>query len=59
MATAHTEANKRWVAKNKAKANYTNGKSRSKSFITKEATLDDLDMILEWVEDRRKILKND
>jgi len=51
-----TEANKRWQEKNKEHAKYLSNRSRSRSFIKKQATLDDLAELEQLIEDRKKDL---
>ena len=49
-------ADKRYREKNKEKANYSVGKSTTKSFILKKCTKEDLEEVLDWIEERRNIL---
>ena len=51
-----TEANKRWAEKNKEHAKYLSNRSRSRSFIKKQATLVDLEELEALIEQRKKDL---
>ncbi|WP_427814273.1 hypothetical protein ACQKTA_04085 [Enterococcus sp. 22-H-5-01] len=51
-----TEANKRWQEKNKEHAKYLSNRSRSRSFIKMQATIDDLAELEQLIEDRKKDL---
>lgn len=53
-----TEANKRWAEKNKEHAKYLSDRSRSRSFIRKQATFDDLAEFEELIEQRKKDLSS-
>lgn len=52
-----TEANKRWQAKNKEYAKYLSNRSRTRSFIRNQATLEDLEELKKLIEEREKVLK--
>lgn len=54
---SQTEANKRWQDKNKERAKYLSNRSRSRSFIRNQATLEDLEEFKELMEEREKSLK--
>ncbi|MCO6529102.1 hypothetical protein [Lactobacillus sp.] len=54
---ARKRANKKWDKKNKTRLNYLHKRSNAKSFILKNATEDDLQNILEYVEQRKKELE--
>lgn len=49
-----TEANKRWQDKNKEHAKYLSNRSRSRSFIRKQATDEDLDELEQLINRRRE-----
>lgn len=53
---SQTEANKRWQEKNKEKAKYLSNRSRTRSFIKNQATLDDLKELKELIKIREKEL---
>lgn len=50
---AQTEANKKWQEKNKEHAKYLSNRSRSRSFINKQAKLEDLDELESLIKERR------
>jgi len=52
-----TEANKRWQEQNKEKAKYLSNRSRSRSFIKNQATLEDLEELEKLIFERRKELE--
>lgn len=54
---ARKRANKKWDEKNKARINYLHKRSSAKSFILNNATEDDLENILGYVEQRKKELE--
>ena len=54
---ARKKANKKWDEKNKTRLNYLHKRSNAKSFILKNATEDDLENILEYVEQRKRELE--
>lgn len=54
---AQTEANKRWQEKNKERAKYLSNRSRSRSFIRKESTLEDLEELKKLISEREQELK--
>lgn len=51
-----TEANKRWQEKNKEKAKYLSNRSRARSFIRKQATLEDLAELEQLISERKNEL---
>lgn len=60
MNSKQTEANKKWQEKNKEHAKYLSNRSRARSFIRNQATLEDLDELQALLEERKALLiKND
>lgn len=57
LTDARIRANKKWDKKNKERKQYIVAKSQAKRFISKFATEDDLDTMLEYIEQRRAELK--
>lgn len=53
-----TEANKRWAEKNKEHAKYLSDRSRSRSFIRKQASLEDIEELENLIEQRKKDLSS-
>jgi len=53
-----TEANKRWQAKNKERAKYLSNRSRARSFIRNEATLEDIEELRSLLNEREQICKD-
>ena len=53
---AQTEANKRWQEQNKEKAKYLSNRSRARSFIKNQSTLEDLEEFEKLIEERKKAL---
>lgn len=51
-----TEANKRWQEQNKEKAKYLSNRSRARSFVKNQATVEDLEELENLIVDRRKDL---
>lgn len=51
-----TEANKRWQEKNKEHAKYLSNRSRSRSFIKNQATLEDIEELEQLIVQRKKDL---
>lgn len=49
---SQTEANKRWQEKNKEHAKYLSNRSRTRSFIKKQATLEDIKELQVLIDDR-------
>ncbi|MEN2765851.1 hypothetical protein [Ornithinibacillus xuwenensis] len=47
-----TEANKRWQEKNKDHAKYLSNRSRARSFIRNQATMEDLDELRNLIKER-------
>lgn len=58
LTEAREKANRRWDNKNRDRKRYLNKRSTAKSFILKDATEEDLETILEYVEKRKADLKN-
>jgi len=58
MGKKQTEANKKWAEKNKLHAKYLSDRSRSRSFIKKQATLEDIQELRELLNEREKFLLN-
>jgi hypothetical protein len=54
-----TEANKKWQEKNKEHAKYLSNRSRSRSFIRNQATIDDLEELEQLIAERKKDLAQD
>lgn len=54
---SQTEANKRWQEKNKEKAKYLSNRSRARSFIKNQLTLEDLEEFKLLIVEREKSLK--
>ena len=55
---AQTQANKRWQEKNPLHAKYLSDRSRTRTFIRSEATMEDLCEIDCLVQNRRRELNN-
>ncbi|MFV0305768.1 MAG: hypothetical protein ACK5IC_09845 [Moheibacter sp.] len=53
---SQTEANKRWQEKNKEHAKYLSNRSRARSFIRKQSTLEDLEELEQLISERKKDL---
>ncbi|MEQ7275228.1 hypothetical protein ABQE19_07080 [Enterococcus thailandicus] len=51
-----TEANKRWQEKNKEHAKYLSNRSRARSFIRKQATIEDIQELEQLIAERKKAL---
>ena len=58
MPTKQTLANSKWVSKNKKHAKYLSDRSRSRSFIKKQATLEDIKEFEQLLSDRKVLLEN-
>lgn len=56
---AQTEANKKWQEKNKERAKYLSNRSRTRSFIKKQALLEDLSELESLIEERRHMLNEE
>ena len=56
MKNAQTEANKKWQEQNREKARYLRNRSTARSFIKKQATLEDIKELEELISERRKLL---
>lgn len=54
-----TEANKKWQEKNREHARYLRNRSTSRSFIKKQATLEDLEELEQLITQRKKDLSAD
>lgn len=54
-----TEANKKWQQKNKERAKYLSDRSRARSFIRNQATLEDVEELKKLLNDREEFLKNE
>ncbi|MFD2658641.1 hypothetical protein [Gracilibacillus thailandensis] len=52
-----TEYNKKWQAKNKERARYLSNRSRARSFIKNQATLEDTEEFKELIKERESKLK--
>lgn len=57
LSEARRRANKKWDEQNKARKACINKRSTSKSFILNLATEEDLDAIMSYVEERRRLLE--
>ncbi|GEQ22458.1 phage protein [Clostridium butyricum] len=51
-----TQANKKWQEQNREKARYLRNRSTARSFIKKQATLEDIKELEELIAERRKLL---
>lgn len=51
-------ASENWNKKNKERKQYINRRSVAKRFIENDATLEDLDMLLDVIEQKKKALEN-
>lgn len=51
-----TQANKKWQEQNREKARYLRNRSTARSFIKKQATLEDIKELEELIVERRKLL---
>lgn len=58
LTEAKKRANKKWNDKNKERMTYIRRRSDSKNFILKLATEEDLEKTIEYVNQRKKELKN-
>ena len=59
MAKKQTEANKKWQEKNKEHAKYLSNRSRSRSFIRNQATLEDIQELRKLLDERENQIKKD
>ncbi|MBC1230565.1 hypothetical protein HB816_08920 [Listeria booriae] len=50
-------ASENWTKKNKERKQYINRRSVAKRFIENDATMEDLDMLLDVIEQKRKALE--
>ena len=57
MKNSQTEANKKWQEQNKERAKYLSNRSRTRSFIRNQATLEDIDELQQLLDQRRESLK--
>lgn len=53
-----TEANKKWQEKNREHARYLRNRSTSRSFIRKQASLEDIEELESLIEQRKKDLSS-
>lgn len=51
-----TEANKKWQEQNREKARYLRNRSTARSFIKKQATLEDIEELEQLIVERRRLL---
>jgi len=51
-----TEANKRWQEKNRERTRYLRNRSASRSFLKKQATLEDIKELEQLIAERKKAL---
>lgn len=58
MATKQSEANARWKEKNKEHAKYLSDRSRARSFIRKQATLEDIEELTNLLIERKNLILN-
>ncbi|GIN37777.1 hypothetical protein [Heyndrickxia oleronia] len=56
MTKKQTEANKKWQEKNKEHAKYLSNRSRGRSFIRNQATLDDIEEFRMLLNEREQSL---
>ncbi|GAQ18050.1 phage protein [Oceanobacillus picturae] len=56
---SQTEYNKKWQSKNKERAKYLSNRSRARSFIKNQATLEDIEEIKALVVEREAKLKEE
>ncbi|WP_172643565.1 hypothetical protein [Sporosarcina sp. D27] len=57
MKNSQTEANKKWQEQNKERAKYLSNRSRTRSFIRNQATLEDIDELQLLLDQRIESLK--
>lgn len=57
LSEARKRANKKWDEANKERKAYTNKRSTAKNFILKLATAEDLELMEEYIAERRKMLE--
>ena len=55
---AQTEANKRWQEKNRERARYLRNRSAARSFLKKQAELEDITELEQLIEERKTALLN-
>lgn len=58
MTKKQTEANKKWQEKNKDHAKYLSNRSRGRSFIRNQATLEDIAEFRKLLDERENSLKS-
>lgn len=51
-----TEANKRWQEENRERARYLRNRSTARSFLKKQATLEDIEEMEQLIAERKKAL---
>ena len=56
MRSKRTVYNQTWESKNKEYSSYLKSRSSAKSWIRNKATFEDLELILQWIEERKNIL---
>jgi hypothetical protein len=56
MNSKQTEANKKWQEKNKEHAKYLSNRSRARSFIRNQATVEDLEELQALLDERKALL---
>lgn len=54
--SGQTEANKKWQEKNRERTRYLRNRSTARSFLKKQATLEDLDEMQQLIDTRRSEL---
>ncbi|MFC4401772.1 hypothetical protein [Gracilibacillus xinjiangensis] len=54
---SQTERNKQWQEKNREKARYLRNRSAARSFVRKQATLEDIEELKQLIIDRENVLK--
>lgn len=57
MTDSQTKASRKWEEKNKVRANYIRYQSSTKSFILNHATNEDLDVMEQYIQQRREKLR--
>ncbi len=56
---SQTERNKKWQEKNRERTRYLSRRSTARSFIRKDATLEDIEELETIIKERKDILKNE
>ena len=54
-----TEANRKWQEKNKERAKYLSNRSRARSFIRSQATMEDVEEFKKLINIREDLLRNE